>query len=130
MPEHLRGISFLLHHHILAGFLSYREFSVPFPPAFIKTKTKKPTQDSQVNLKITTCQRQKQMLVAWQEMAMPSRDRRGGPLAEQQNSDLAVQRLQLLRTHRGCTSSPQTIASHREFLPFSTTTKALSPYNH
>lgn len=40
MPKHLRGISFLLHHHILAGFLSYREFSVPFPPEFIKTNTK------------------------------------------------------------------------------------------
>lgn len=38
MPKYLRGISFLLHDHILASFLRYREFSVPFPPAFKKKK--------------------------------------------------------------------------------------------
>lgn len=47
----------------LAGFLCSRDFPVPVPPAFKKE------QDSQVNLRVTVCQRQKQLLVAWQEMA-------------------------------------------------------------
>lgn len=130
MPKHLRDISFLLHHHTLASFLSYREFSVPFPP------TLKKKQDSQFNLKITTCQRQKQMLVAWQEMAMPSRDRRGGPLAEQKKILTWLSRAYSYRAHTEAVPPPlKPLSVPGNFFPFQQQQKHWAPtmgmcYNH